>query len=197
MTDILLIRHSTTKYVNNKLAGRVDAPLNEEGRKKAHELAVALSGQPIRAVYASPLLRTMQTADSLADRLHLVTELDKNLIQVDYGDWEEKSFWELEQDPSWRKFVSRPEGQIPGGEHVQEVVERVSKSLSRIAECHPGDEMVAVVTHGSIIRFAIAHILGMEQGCANRLKIYPGSVSVLRLGGPINVLVSMNRLFFS
>lgn len=196
MTDILLIRHSTTGYVNNKLAGRVDAPLNEDGRKKAQELAVALSGQPIRAVYSSPLIRTMQTADSLANRLHLVTESDQNLIQVDYGNWERKSFWELEQDPSWRRFVSRPEGQIPGGEHVQDVVERVTKALGQISDRHPGDEMVAVVTHGSIIRFAIAHALGMEQGCANRLKIYPGSVSVLRLGGPLSVLVSMNRLFF-
>jgi len=197
MTDLLLIRHSTTDYVNTKLAGRIDAPLNREGRQKAQELAVAMSGQPIKAVYASPLIRTMQTADFLADRLHLVTKPEKDLIQVDYGTWEEKSFWELEQDSNWRKFIKRPEGQIPGGEHIDDVVGRVSKGLLEIANRHPGDDMVMVVTHGSIIRFAIAHFLGMEAGCANRLKIYPGSVSVLRIGGALNTLVSMNRLFLS
>ena len=195
MTDILLIRHSTTDYVNTKLAGRVDAPLNNDGRQKAEELAVALSGQPIEAVYASPLIRTMQTADCLADRLHLVTKPEKGLIQVDYGSWEQKSFWELEQDPAWRAFIKHPDGQIPGGEHTSVIVDRVCKSLNEIAQRHPGDAMVAVVTHGSVIRFAIATFLGMGPGNANRLKIYPGSVSVLRIGGALNTLVSMNRLF--
>lgn len=195
MTDILLIRHTTTDYVNTKLAGRIDSPLNEIGRQRAQQLAVSLSEQPIGAVYASPLLRTVATAEPLADRLHVNLRLEPAMIQVDYGDWESKPFWELEQDPAWRQFITSPEGQIPGGESVNQVVDRVSASLVSIAEKHEKDEMVAIITHGSIIRFAIGYFLGMPSGNSNRLKVYPGSVSVLRLGGPLPVVVSLNRLF--
>lgn len=195
MTDILMIRHTTTDYVNTKLAGRIDSPLNEIGRQRAQQLAVALSEQPIAAVYSSPMVRTVETAEPLADRLHLNMKLDPAMIQVNYGDWEAKPFWELEQDPAWRKFITSPEGQIPGGENVQQVIDRVSASLITIAEKHEKDDMVAIITHGSIIRFAIGYFLGMPSGNSNRLKVYPGSVSVLRMGGPLPVLVSMNRLF--
>ncbi|NSW51958.1 MAG: histidine phosphatase family protein [Anaerolineae bacterium] len=196
MTEILLMRHSTTNDVDNQLAGRIDTPLNEKGRQRAQELAVTLSGQPIKGVYSSPLLRTMQTAEPLADRLRLTVRSMPELIQVDYGDWEKKPFWELQQDPEWRRYVNEPGGQIPGGEKVSDVVQRVSSGLMQIAAQHPGDQMVIAVSHGSVIRFAIAHFLGMEPGNANRLKIYPGSVSVLRIvGDEIGVLVSMNRLF--
>ena len=196
MTDILLIRHTTTDYVNTKLAGRIDSPLNETGRQRAQQLAVALSQQPIAAVYTSPLLRTMETSEPLADRLHLNLKVEQAMIQVDYGDWESKPFWELEQDPDWRRFISSPEGQIPGGENIQQVLDRVSGSLVTIAEKHEKNDMVAIVTHGSIIRFAVSYFLGMPAGYSNRLKVYPGSVTVLRMGGPLPVLVSMNRLFF-
>lgn len=195
MTDILMIRHTTTDYVNTKLAGRIDSPLNEIGRQRAQQLAVALSEQPIAAVYSSPLMRTVETAEPMADRLHLNMKLEPAMIQVDYGDWEEKPFWELEQDPAWRKFVTSPEGQIPGGENVTKVIDRVAGALVSISDRHENDEMVAVVTHGSIIRFAVGYFLGMPAGNSNRLKVYPGSVTVLRMGGPLPVLVSMNRLF--
>jgi probable phosphoglycerate mutase len=195
MTDILLIRHTTTDYVNTKLAGRIDSPLNEIGRQRAQELAVALSEQPIAAVYSSPLLRTMETAEPLADRLHLNLKVEPGVIQVDYGDWESRPFWELEQDPTWRKFITSPEGQIPGGENVNQVIDRSSAALLTIADRHEKDEMVAVVTHGSIIRFVVGYFLGMPSGNSNRLKVYPGSVTVLRTGGPLAVLVSLNRLF--
>lgn len=196
MTDILLMRHSTTNDVNNKLAGRIDTPLNENGRQRAQELAVALSSQPIKAVYASPLQRTMQTAEPLADRLRLNVKPMQELIQVDYGSWETRPFWELQQDPEWRHYVDEPSGQIPGGENIDDVVKRIAGGLTQIAAEYPGDQMVIAVTHGSIIRFAIAHFLGMEPHFSNRLKIYPGSVSVLRiLSEEVGILVSMNRLF--
>lgn len=197
MTDLLLIRHTTTDYVNTKLAGRIDSPLNEIGRQRAQQLAVALSEQPVAAVYSSPLLRAVETADPLADRLHLNMKIEEAMIQVNYGDWEAKPFWELAQDPDWRKFITSPEGQIPGGENIQQVIDRVSGSLISIADKHEKDEMVAIVTHGSIIRFAVGFFLGMPSGNSNRLKVYPGSITVLRMGGPLPVLVSMNRLFLS
>ncbi|MBN2048186.1 MAG: histidine phosphatase family protein [Anaerolineaceae bacterium] len=196
MTDILLIRHSTTDFVNNRLAGRIDSPLNELGRRRSQELAVALSTQPIKAVYASPLQRAIQTARPLADRLRLKVQSDERLLQVNYGDWEGKSFWELEQDPSWRKFIAQPGSvHIPGGESAEHVQKRGMSCLDEIGERYGDDDMVVAITHGSVIRFVIASYLGMDVNNANRLKIYPASVSVLRLGGVMPILVSLNRLF--
>ena len=62
-TEILLIRHGENEYVKKgKLAGRLPGVhLNEKGRKQAENLAQALANQPIKAIYSSPLDRTMET----------------------------------------------------------------------------------------------------------------------------------------
>ena len=63
MPTILLIRHAENDYVKKgRLAGRLPAVhLNERGREQAEALAKSLSKAPIKAVYSSPLDRTIET----------------------------------------------------------------------------------------------------------------------------------------
>jgi probable phosphoglycerate mutase len=69
MPIFLFIRHGETDY-NKKmlLPGRLpDVHLNKKGRQQAQALADRLTNTPIKAIYASPLDRTMETAKHLAD----------------------------------------------------------------------------------------------------------------------------------
>ncbi len=78
MTQLLLVRHGMTDWVGERLAGRTPGiPLNAAGRAEAAALAARLADTPIEAVYASPLERTRETADYLAQPRGLdVTVLD-------------------------------------------------------------------------------------------------------------------------
>ena len=72
MPIFLLIRHGQTDYVNEVLAGRINAPLTDYGRRQAQRLAEVLSQQPIRAIYSSPMCRAVETAQPLAEAMHLL-----------------------------------------------------------------------------------------------------------------------------
>jgi len=68
MPIFLLIRHGETDY-NKKmhLPGRLpDVHLNKKGLQQAQNLANTLTKAPIKAIYSSPLERTLETAEPLA-----------------------------------------------------------------------------------------------------------------------------------
>jgi probable phosphoglycerate mutase len=193
MTDFYLIRHTTTDDVDDRLAGRVDTPLNEIGIAKAKRLADVLCRADISAVYASPMQRTMQTAEALGNASGLPVHPDEAFIQVNYGDWESVPYEELQENPAWRSFITSPGGQVPGGEHIDDVIRRVTRRLDVLSAAQNQDDVVVIVTHGSIIRFTLAHYLGLPIGNSNRLKVLPGSVNGLRLGSSVPIVFMLNH----
>jgi broad specificity phosphatase PhoE len=194
MTDFLLIRHTTTDDVDDRLAGRIDTPLNEIGFAKARQLADFLCRSKISAIYTSPMQRTLQTAEALAVACGLPVLPDESFIQVNYGDWESVSYEELRENSAWRSFIASPGGQVPGGEHIDGVIHRVTHRLDSLSAAQNRDDVVVIVTHGSIIRFTLAHYLGLPTGNSNRLKVLPGSVNGLRLGGRMPIVFQLNHV---
>ena len=63
ITRLYVVRQgSTVLSAEDRFAGSVDVELSDEGRQQAAALADRLAGEEIRAVYASPLSRTVATA---------------------------------------------------------------------------------------------------------------------------------------
>src|SRR5690606_5204391 len=91
MTQILLIRHAVNDFVKTgKLAGWTpEVHLNEEGIAQAAALGERLADAPIKRLYASPLERTMETAEAIR-RHHprFVLFQNEQIGEVRYGDWE-------------------------------------------------------------------------------------------------------------
>jgi broad specificity phosphatase PhoE len=194
MTDFLLIRHTTTDDVDDRLAGRIDTPLNEIGFGNARKLADLLCHSRISAIYSSPMQRTMQTAEALGNACGLPVQPEEAFIQVNYGDWQSVPYEELRENPAWRSFITSPGGQVPGGEHIDDVIQRVTYRLDSLSAVQDEDNVVVIVTHGSIIRFTLAHYLGLPTGNSNRLKVLPGSVNGLRLGGRMPIVFQLNHV---
>ena len=72
MATFYLIRHGQNDLLGEKLAGRMPGVhLNQAGREQAERLAQALGDKPIKAVYASSLERTQETAQPIAAVHHL------------------------------------------------------------------------------------------------------------------------------
>ncbi len=68
MTEFLLIRHATNDWVKTgRLAGWTPGVhLNEDGQTQAAALGESLAKTNLAAIYASPLERTMETAQAIA-----------------------------------------------------------------------------------------------------------------------------------
>ena len=115
---ILLVRHGETEANRARLAlGRADPPLTERGRAQADALASRLAGSGAVRVLSSPLARARATADAIAGVLGLPVEEEPRLVEMDYGEWDVRSFSEFppEDLERWRTDASFAP---PGGESL-------------------------------------------------------------------------------
>ncbi len=182
MTDILLVRHATCDPIGRCIAGRAPGvTLNAEGRAEAAELARDLSDVRLDAIYASPLERTAETAAAVARGRDIVPRFMPELLELDFGRWTGCTFSELSKDPEWQLWnTARSVTRIPGGETILEAQARVVKAIELIRQEWP-EGTCAVVSHGDLIRSAVAYALGMPIDYIQRFDVRPASVSVLRI----------------
>jgi probable phosphoglycerate mutase len=195
MTTFLLIRHAYCDPVGQAIAGReAGVHLNARGRDEARRLGDRLSGLAISGVYSSPLERALETAAPVAERQGLAVEAAQGLIEIDFGEWTGRTLADLDQLPAWKAFNSfRSGARIPGGESAPEVLARALGELDRIRRVHSeSGALVAIVSHGDVLRAVIAHFLGTPTDLFHRIELSPASVSVLALesSGPRLLLVN-------
>ncbi|MCY3992175.1 MAG: MSMEG_4193 family putative phosphomutase [Caldilineaceae bacterium] len=187
-TYLFLIRHGENAWTERgALAGRTPGvPLNEKGKEQAQQVAERLKDQPITAVYSSPLLRCLQTAQPLAAALDLPVSVEPGILEVDYGEWRGGELKELGKRPEWRLVQVYPGGfRFPGGETLREVQDRVITTLERIRTQHAG-EVIAVFAHGDVLRTSMAYYLGTPLDLFQRIQISTASISLVafHLFGP-------------
>jgi broad specificity phosphatase PhoE len=148
VTTLLLVRHGETDWnADGRLQGQTDRPLNDFGRRQAQQLAADLEGEKLEAIYSSDLARARETAEIVGERLALTVVLDPDLREKDWGTWEGLTAAERDRV----EFV---------GESTRAHQERTLRALRRIAERHPGHD-VLVVTHGGSMRRVQTATLGM------------------------------------
>jgi len=195
-TYALLIRHGENDWVGEKrLAGRTPGVhLNETGRRQAVELAEMLAEQPIAAVYSSPLERCMETARPLADALDLPVQPDPGMIEVDYGSWQGGELRALARRPEWQAVQHYPsQFRFPGGETLREVQFRAVGAIEAMRIRHP-NRVVAVFSHGDVIRTTVAHYLGVPIDLFQRVAINTASLSVIAFFDHRPMILTLNYL---
>lgn len=181
MTALLLVRHATTAATGKRLGGRTTASLDEAGRQQAEQAAARLSDVPLKAVYASPLPRTRETAEIVAAPHRLAVRDCEGVIEVDYGDWTDRPLGQVARTKRWPVIQQRPSRvTFPGGESIRGAQARAVDALEEIAAAHPR-HTVAVVSHADVIKVAVAHFLGQPLDCFQRLQVGPTSVTWLQL----------------
>jgi probable phosphoglycerate mutase len=190
----LLIRHAMCDPVGRTIAGRAPGvSLNAQGRQQAEALARRLSGLQIEAVFSSPLERALETARPIAEERGLQVQTLAGLNEIDFGEWTGRALEDLAPAAQWQLFNRYRSGtRIPGGETMLEVVARSVKELERLQQTHSEGSLVAVVSHGDVLRGLIVHSLGMSLDLMFRLELDPASVSVLDLAshGPRLLLLN-------
>ena len=182
MTRFILIRHAAIDGLGHRITGRTPGvALNPSGRAQAGLLARQLARASLDAVYASPQRRAVETAELVARTLGLPLQLAAELDEIDFGDWTGKSYDELDRLPRWREFnLLHSSTRIPNGELLLEAQLRVIAFMDQLCERHR-EKTVGLISHGDVIRVALAHQLGIPIDFIMRFEIGPASTSALEL----------------
>ncbi|MPZ86787.1 MAG: MSMEG_4193 family putative phosphomutase [Nitriliruptorales bacterium] len=182
MTTLLLIRHATTAATGQRLGGRTEASLDEKGRGQAEAMAERLAGVPLKAIYSSPLARTMETAKYVAAPHGLDVQPVDGLLEVEYGRWTDRPLRSLVKTRLWPVIQARPSlVRFPDGETIREAQVRAVDALEELVARHRR-ATIAAVTHADVIKAVVAFYLGQPLDLFQRLVISPASVTIMSLG---------------
>jgi probable phosphomutase (TIGR03848 family) len=195
MPLFLLVRHGENEYVKTgRLAGRLPGVhLNEKGRHQATLLVDQLAAAPIKAVYSSPLERTLETAEPLAQRLGLPVHQRPGLIECDAGEWQDQKIKALSRSKAWKTVISHPSlARFPGGESFAEAQTRIAGEILEITRLHGPKDMVLCVSHADPIKLAVAYFINLPLDMFQRLDISPGSITSLFIGEHGGRLLALN-----
>jgi broad specificity phosphatase PhoE len=181
-TTVFLLRHGETDWTRERrVLGHRDIGLNADGLNQARNAALALKGLDISEVIASPLLRAVQTAEVVAGLFDLEVARDPRLSDVQAGRWEGMPYDAVKDDPEYLRFIEDPEVvRFPGGTRLADVRDRAAASIRQALADNPWGSMLVLCTHAAVIRLVLAHYLGMPLARYHRLRVSPGSLSVLR-----------------
>ena len=164
MTEIIIIRHGETEWnKTGRFQGHSDVPLSAEGRAQSEALGRHLALDHVDAIYASDLIRAMETAAPLAARFGLTVTPDPLLRELNFGAWEGRSFNDVnaEHSDAMKQFYNDPEhADIPESEPFPVFQKRVAGRVREIVRAHQGKRIV-IVSHGASIRILLADILAM------------------------------------
>ena len=182
MTVFYLLRHGEHVLRGRVLAGRTPGVgLSVRGRAEIAAVAERLAEERIAALCSSPLQRTRETSEILAERLDLPIEYREDVIELDFGEWTGLTFDAVRADERWKLWSTcRSIATVPGGESMRQVQERVVKALFELRQAHP-DGTVVVVSHGDVIRAALLFALGMPLDFYSRIEVGLASISTIQI----------------
>lgn len=173
MKRLLLVRHGETVWNSERrLQGQEDIPLSARGIEQARSLAPVVRAFAPATVVASDLKRAHQTAEALG---YGACKLDERLREAHLGAWVGLRAADLlREEPAsylaWREGTLTP----PEGESFEQLQVRTLAVLQDVLR-EPGP--VLVVTHGGVVRAALAQLLGLYPD--RIVPVSPASLTIV------------------
>jgi broad specificity phosphatase PhoE len=181
-TSVFLVRHGTTALNHedkklDRVKGMQDHPLDERGIAVAHQAGEALKKEGITHVFASPLKRSVQTAQIIAHHTGAKVGITPRLNPLHVGLYGGRPYYSVSHLLKWH--TKNPHVQIPGGESVNDFHKRFASSVPELLDFAKGKgKKVAVVVHSRHLHHLDAVMKG--DGPENVEKVSgahpPGSV---------------------
>ena len=200
-TGFWLIRHAiVAENARAILYGTLDVELCPASLLEQVPMYRALAHRlPRPAVWVTtPLARTRRTAEAIFAAGYPSAELhvETALVEQHLGEWQGLAHAELPARLSLKPHAFWPlagQERPPGGESIQDVIERAGPALERLAEAYAGRDVV-VVSHGGTIRAAVAHALGIGPDAALHLAVQNLSLTRLERHADAWRVVCVNEL---
>jgi probable phosphoglycerate mutase len=176
-----LLRHGQTEHTpERRFSGSSDVPLSDLGRAEARSAARYLADRGIDVVVSSPLGRCRETAAAAAEVLGLGVEVDEDLRELDFGEWEGLTGDEVRaRSPlAYRRWWGAVDVRAPGGESIADVSARVARVRERILQKYAG-RTVLVVSHVTPIKLFLAAALEVDDAVVHRIFLEAASLSTV------------------
>ncbi len=194
-TELIFVRHGHSAHTEKGLVAGgdgADPELSELGLREADATAELLANPPSSwglalvdpLVISSDMLRTRQTAEAIARRLNVQTQIDPRIREIFFGEWNGLSNQELfGKDPellsSWRGSLDfKP----PGGESIEDLIARTKSFVVELRSAYP-DRAVIIVSHMMPTRAMTYQLVGGDQRYLWSTSFAPASVSAFRVWG--------------
>ncbi len=173
--EIYLVRHTTPDIDKGICYGQSDIGLASTWLDEFDILKSKLSIDSNFKVISSPLKRCAFLAETLGKNL----SFDNRLKELDFGDWELKSWNDIpEKDitPWMQDFVNVA---VPDGESYVQLHKRVHDFVKSIITSK-GNQNLCIVSHAGPIRVILSHILNINLKDSFKVKINYGDVFHIR-----------------
>ena len=184
-TTAVLVRHGETAHTaEHRFSGRGghDPGLNADGQAQVRAVAdwLAPLSDEIDAMVSSPLRRTRETAEIIADRLGHRFEIMDGLAEAAFGTWDGLTFGEVQRQypddlDAWLGSTDIAPG---GGDSFVEMDMQVRRARDRLLAAYPGKSVLAV-SHVTPIKLMVAKALGAPLEAVYRMELAPASVTVI------------------
>jgi probable phosphomutase (TIGR03848 family) len=196
-TLALFVRHGRTPSTGTVLPGRAKGlHLSDIGQQQAKAVAerITASIPNIAAIYTSPLERCRETSAPLAQETGIKAVQEKGLLECDFGDWTGQELKKLYKLPEWKTIQNTPsQFRFPNGESFLEMQARITSTISRLRQEHPGETIVCF-SHADPIKAAIATAIGTPLDMFQRFSVSPCSVSAVLYGASAPVVLTVNSV---
>lgn len=156
MTTMIFVRHGQSMgNLQNEFLGHTDLDLSELGYQQAERTGAYIAENfLVDKIYASDLIRAYHTAEAAAKRLQLPIIKEPKLREIYAGDWEKKTFTELETEypkeyQVWLSDIGN--AKCTNGETVKDLQRRVLPCVKKIAEKNDGKTLL-IATHATVLR---------------------------------------------
>jgi 2,3-bisphosphoglycerate-dependent phosphoglycerate mutase len=197
-TEVVLIRHGSARHSTpdaplDLVDGQSDPGLTELGVRQADAIAHRLADTPAAGVFVTPLRRTRQTAEPLAQRIGRVPVVLPELREVFLGDWEGQLNHRVARDDSLTQKIFDAErwDVIPNAEPMEEFSDRIRAGMEHLVDAGGPDETVLAIVHGGVIAEACRQVTGSRAFAF--LYADNGSITrVMRLRSRRWALISFN-----
>ncbi len=169
---LYLARHGETAWsLSSQHTGLTDLPLTERGERNARNLGPRLAGLTFAKVFTSPLQRATRTCELAG--FAAAAEVDRDLVEWDYGDYEGLRTAEIhDKRPEWKLFRDG----CPGGESPDQIGARADRVVGRVRAVK-GD--VLIFSSGHFLRVLAARWLGLEPVNGRLFMLKTASLSAL------------------
>ena len=198
VAKIVLLRHAHSSANSaGILSGRLPGvSLSRDGRAQAETLISRLGKSAFHSIRVSPMQRCEETIrpwiQSQNSKILSSYHLDDGIIEVDYGTWSGRKLSALSRDPLWKIIQSTPSKvRFPGGERITSMQKRALLSIDE-AYKEKKDGAFLFVSHGDVIKAAIAGMIGLKLDEFQSLVIDPCSITILDYDGKKARLVTFN-----
>lgn len=195
MKKLYIARHGETDWnLQGRTQGIKDSELTELGLQQADLLAGRLIDENIEVIYSSCLSRAKSTASIISNRVNVPYFCNEDLNEINYGRWEGLTSQEIKglYPNELKKWRNEPHNAcIPEGEKLLAVQERIVNFFERLIN-NSFHANILVVSHSTIIKLLLLHILGMELCSYYRLKQQNCSLNIISFENYGPVLLKYN-----